>query len=97
MTIAAEWVTPIVVALVGAFVSIIVARSNRKASSEQALINQLQEEQRFNRERVDALETKIANFEVAQRVSLNYVHLLRNHIIEGMPPPPPDFPEGMLR
>lgn len=43
------------------------------------------------------LEERVDGLEVRERVLLDYVEDLRAHISEGKAPPPPDWPEALLR
>jgi hypothetical protein len=38
---------------------------------------------------------KIENLQSDMRKLTDYVHDLREHIAEGKPPPPPDWPDGL--
>lgn len=59
------------------------------------MIQELQEEQ-ARRDTKDAeKETRLVALEASQRILLDYVHDLRQHIADGKPPPPPKWPDGM--
>lgn len=82
----------IVVGLMGAggLASIIVKQMEIRAkrsdgSRENALVDQLQEENRDLRARCDRLEAN-------QRILTAYVFELYAHIADGKPPPPPPMP-----
>jgi hypothetical protein len=65
--------------------------SNRKlkADSGLALIDQHQED-------IASLRARMAHLERTQRLQGDYIGLLRKHIADGHPPPPPAWPEGLI-
>jgi cytochrome c553 len=54
------------------------------------LIDQLQEERKETRVRLTGLE-------VRELIRDDYIHALRQHITDGKPPPPPTWPEALIR
>lgn len=65
--------------------------SNRKlgTDSTQQIVDQLQEE-------VAGLRKELADVRRAQRIQGDYIGLLRRHIADGNPPPPPSWPAGLI-
>lgn len=108
-----------VVALVGVLVGHRVASRNAanaaaqaaaalEKSSEQILIDQLQEELTDHRaaqeSRMTAQESRMTDLESRNHELMkerdgyrDHAHELRSHIWDGNPPPPPDWPEGLPR
>lgn len=62
-----------------------VQRRVRPVDPLSVLIDQVQEERAEDRKRIEKLER-------TQRITIDYVHNLRQHIVEGKPPPPPQWP-----
>lgn len=65
--------------------------SNRKLKSDSglALIDQHQED-------IAALRSRVAQLERTQRIQGDYIGLLRRHIADGHPPPPPAWPDSLV-
>lgn len=65
--------------------------SNRKlrADAGQQMIDQLQEE-------AAGLRKQLADERLARRQQSDYIGVLRRHIADGNPPPPPAWPEGLV-
>lgn len=86
----------VVVAVITVYGTIKVKRSPERGTTENALIDQLQEliaEQRqINKEQRDALLAS----QVRERQLLDYVAILRAHIEGRLDPPAPRWPEGLL-
>jgi len=59
------------------------------------LVADLQEERDKSNDRLDTLEQKLDTLEQKQRLRDDYIALLRMHINNGYPPPPPEWPEGL--
>jgi chromosome segregation ATPase len=97
-----------VVALTG---YLLVFRVNRKTATTDAAqrqIDQIQEDREADRaqfqktaarfeERQQRLEARQEQLEAVNRISNDYVYVLRAHISEGRPPPPPPFPPEMTK
>lgn len=45
--------------------------------------------------RVEELDGRLARLETRDRAWANYVHVLRRHIVDQKPPPPPDYPANL--
>lgn len=67
---------------------VLVGKYFRPNATPLEMIQEIQEERDADRRRLDRLEQ-------TQRVTLDYVHDLRQHIADGKPPPPPPWPEGL--
>jgi uncharacterized membrane protein YgaE (UPF0421/DUF939 family) len=106
MTIDWAIVSPIVVALFGMSGMWLTAKIQHKGKPENALIDQLQEQIKDDREAKDkeiaAMKVDINDLKTEQQKSKrrelirdNYINKLRRHIEEGKPPPAPEWPEGL--
>jgi outer membrane murein-binding lipoprotein Lpp len=96
------------VALAGYFLVFKVNRRTATTDAAQRQIDQIQEDRAADRdqfekaatrfdERQARLEIRLEQLEADNRISNDYVYLLRAHISEGRPPPPPPFPPSMTR
>lgn len=83
------WFASIIVAGIGGWTTYLVAKANRKGTSENLLIDQYQED---NKE----LRLTIKRQEDRERILIDYVYKLHQHIMEGKAPPPPEFPKELL-
>lgn len=63
----------------------------------EAIVSELREQVDGLREQVRDNDLRIAKLERRDRVWADYVHLLRRHITEQKPPPPPEWPAGLDR
>ncbi len=65
--------------------------SNRKlrTDSGQQMIDQHQED-------IVSLRGRVAQLERTQRIQGDYIGQLRMHIADGLPPPPPKWPDGLI-
>lgn len=45
--------------------------------------------------RVEELDGRLARLESRDRAWANYVHVLRRHIVDQKPPPPPEYPANL--
>ncbi len=79
----ADWVASIGTVIAVPLVTWLVARSSRRATSEQLTIADL-------RGRVERLEDQT-------RMQSDYIFDLRGHIADGKKAPPPPWPEGLIR
>ena len=59
------------------------------------LVGALQDEVASLRERADKNAERIARLEGRERRLINYVHRLRAHIVQQLPPPPPEWPADL--
>lgn len=103
-----DWavIGPYVVGVFGALVAWLTARIQNKGRPENAMIDQLQEQIKDDREakerEMNVMRSDIAELKDEQKKSKrrehirdNYIILLREHINLGNPPPPPAWPEGL--
>ena len=97
---------PYIVAVITGGVAWITAKIQHKGKPENALIDQLQEQIKDDREakekemasmRSDIAELKAEQGKAKRREMIrdNYINKLREHINLGNPPPPPEWPEGL--
>lgn len=61
---------------------------NTKLARRNSLTDQLQEELARHGERIENLERR-------ERIRDDYIGRLRKHISDGLPPPPPEWPEEL--
>lgn len=59
------------------------------------IVADLQEERDKSNGRIETLEGRLELLEVKQRLRDDYIALLRMHINNGYPPPPPEWPAGL--
>jgi outer membrane murein-binding lipoprotein Lpp len=96
------------VALAGYWLVFKVNRRTATTDAAQKQIDQIQEDRSADREQFEKaasrfeerqvrLERRQEQLEAANRISNDYVYVLRAHISEGRPPPPPPFPPEMTR
>lgn len=90
------WIASIIVAGIGGFTTYLVAKANRKGTSENLLIDQYQEDNASLRTELALANNKIEKQESRERVLIDYVYKLHQHIMEGKAPPPPEFPRELL-
>lgn len=88
-------------ALVGvlftAVVSVVAVVLTGKQKAVVALVESLQSEVESLREQVGDNENRIQRLERRDRQWADYVHILRRHIYDQKPPPPPEWPAGLDR
>ena len=60
------------------------------------ILQEIQEERGELRNRLTTVEDRLSRVERNNRVQSDYIGVLRRHIADGMPPPPPAWPEGLL-
>ena len=103
-----DWVQigPYLIAAVGVPATIITAKIQHKGKPENALIDQLQEQIKTDRDASqserDEMKADIKELKTEQRAAKKreqirdtYILQLREHINQGNPPPPPEWPEGL--
>ncbi|WP_141898650.1 hypothetical protein [Paramicrobacterium agarici] len=84
------------------------AKAQAEKSNEQQMIDQLQEELAGYRGRADdrmtaqdvrmtALEADNKELRAQRDTYRDYAHVLRSHIYDQLPPPPPPWPDGAPR
>jgi hypothetical protein len=79
----ADWVATVGTIIAVPLVTWLVAKSSRRASSEQAAITRLEKNQ--------------TEMERQLRLQGDYIYELRGHIADGKKGPPPPWPEGLNR
>ena len=92
-----DWqaIGPYIVAVITGGVAWATAKIQHKGKPENALIDQLQEELSRLGTRIDTLESEQNKAKKRERIRDDYINKLRRHIEAGMPPPPPEWPEGL--
>lgn len=80
-----------------AVVSVVVVVLTGKQKAVVTLVESLQTEVESLREQVGDNETRIQRLERRDRQWADYVHILRRHIYDQKPPPPPEWPAGLDR
>jgi hypothetical protein len=75
--------------LATAYLTYKVSNRKLKADSGQQMIDQHQED-------IAVLRRQVADLERHQRIQGDYIGKLRRHIADGQPPPPPDWPDGLI-
>jgi len=94
------------VAVIGVCGTWLATKIQHKGKPENALIDQLQEQIKTDREdndkRLADMKSDIADLKSEQakskrreRIRDDYINKLRRHIEDGNPPPAPDWPEGL--
>ena len=83
------WIVTVIVAIVAVVGTVWSARTQNRSKPENAFIDQLQEDLRDVRTRMDRVERR-------ERVRDDYIAQLRSHIEQGAPPPPPPWPAALL-
>ena len=76
-------------------VVVTVIASRQKATSD--LVAELRRELTDTRALVIAADGRIDKLEKRDRAWANYVHRLRRHITDQLPPPPPEWPADLDR
>lgn len=91
-----QWVALIsgVIAAVAVVIAAIIARGK---SRENQLIDQLQEELTRAAEERAAATTEREKSARRDRILQNYIYQLNKHIVEGLGPPPPPWPEELFK
>lgn len=87
--------SPWIVGIIGLAGMWLTTKIQHKGKPENALIDQLQEELTRQGQRIDGLETEQTKFKKRERIRDDYINKLRRHIEAGMPPPPPEWPDGL--
>jgi hypothetical protein len=92
-----DWqaIGPYVVAVITGGVAWATAKIQHKGKPENALIDQLQEEMGTMRKDIADLKSEQQKSRKRERIRDDYINKLRRHIEAGMPPPPPEWPEGL--
>lgn len=67
------------------------------ADANQSLVDNLQEERQAIKRDLDQLKRQVAGLLLQGRYKDDYINELRSHIEQGKPPPPPNYPQGLLR
>jgi hypothetical protein len=77
----ADWITSIAAICAVPLVTVLVARSARRATAEQEMLK--------------ALRQEVTDSETQSTIRLNYIYELRAHIFAGKGEPPPPVPDGL--
>jgi hypothetical protein len=90
-----DWalIGPLVVGLIAAVAGWVTTRIQHRGKPENALIDQLQENQAAQDKKLARLETRIAQFEARDRVYIPHIIRLNMHIEQGLGPPAPKIPK----
>lgn len=75
--------------LASAYLTYRVSNRKLKTDSSQQMIDQHQED-------IAALRQEVADLRRNQRIQGDYIGKLRRHIADSQPPPPPDWPDGLI-
>lgn len=73
---------------IGTIAAAIINKIRPKGERELALLEQVQEERARDHDRIVGLERR-------ERIRDDYIMVLRQHIANGQPPPPPAYPAGL--
>lgn len=84
-------------ALFTALMTVVVAAMSARQKATDSIIADLRTELTETRAEVKDNDTRIAALERKDRAWANYVHVLRRHIDDGKPPPPPEWPADLDR
>lgn len=91
---------PVWVSVIGAVSTLVglvlVALINRGKSRENQMIDQLQEDNKDLRTRVETLEDNQTNAETWKLKVVMYILDIHRHFADGNPPPPPPIPSDLL-
>ena len=93
-----EWaqLTPaVIVAVIGFGGAWVTSKIQNKGRPENVLIDQLQEELTRHAARITGLESEQYKAKKREQIRDNYINRLREHINQGNPPPPPEWPDGL--
>ncbi len=85
----------LIVAILGLTGTVGVAVLTAKQKGLTDLVAALQAEVDKLRDKASDNEARIAKLERRDRQWANYVHVLRRHITDQKPPPPPEWPPGL--
>ena len=82
----------VVVSIIGGIGTIITAIVTSLVTFKVATRNMAVQKSDVKMRRITQLETRVDKLEAKDRVHQDYIGALRQHIINGNPPPPPPFP-----
>jgi hypothetical protein len=90
-----DWalIGPLVVGLIAAVAGWVTTRIQHRGKPENALIDQLQENQAAQDKKLARLETRIVEFEARDQVYIPHIIRLNLHIEQGLGPPAPKIPK----
>lgn len=83
--------------LLGIYLGVRQTGRKTRTDAAQGLIDQLQEERGEIRKELNAVQVELRAIRERELIRDDYIQELRNHIREGLPPPPPEWPEGLRR
>ena len=90
------WWSALIVAVVAAFGGWLSKRVNPLGARENAIIDQLQEDNTDLRERVENLEGRVTKQQRRELLMYAYVISVHQHFANGNPPPPPPIPQELF-
>lgn len=83
--------------LAGVWLSDRTAMRKLVVNANQRLVDNLQEERQAIKRDLEQLKRQVAVLLLQGRYKDDYINMLRSHIEEGKGPPPPSYPQGLLR
>lgn len=83
----------IITGIIAAVSAYLVATTNKRGTREVALINELQEQMKVMQGRMDLQDERIDELRRRSYQKDEYISILRQHIFEMKPPPPPEPPK----
>ena len=89
-------ISTIVVAVITAAGGFLVAKMPKAGTREIAFINELQEEMKDQKEEIKEMRKEINQIAFLSKEQSEYIFKLRLHILNELPPPPPEYPEALL-
>lgn len=90
------WWAALVTAVVAAAGGWLSKRVNPLGARENAIIDQLQENNEDLLERVDKLEGQVATQQRRELLMYAYIISVHQHFADGNPPPPPPIPQELF-
>jgi hypothetical protein len=86
----------VIVAVIGFGGAFVTSKIQNKGRPENALIDQLQENQEAQDKKIARLEKRQSEFEARDRVYIPHIIRLNMHIEQGLGPPAPKIPKVIL-
>lgn len=97
-----EWLPPVLVLVgtilgfIGSMVGHQLSAKKQKVEMQLAIVDQLQEERDRLDAKIDKMNTRITAFYADKHASRRHIANLERHIDLGLPPPPPEPPNGYV-
>lgn len=85
-----------VIGLIGVWLSDRTQMRRLVADANQALVDNLQEERQNIKRDLEMVKRQVAGLLLQGRYKDDYINVLRSHIEQGKPPPPPEYPKALL-